>query len=135
VSAVGAAVASRQRTWAQWLCLAGGISLIARGTIGVALDPAFDAPGEGWHQLFHLSSGVALVAAAGDARIALAAVFAFATVYGLVTIAGIVDGNDVAGVLPIEASDNRIHAVFTLVSLGVAIATVLRGRAGRARPG
>ena len=123
MTAVGAAVATHGRTWAQWLCLGGGAALVARCTVGVALDPDFAVPGEGWHQLFHLSSGVALLAIAGNARWALTGVLAFAAVYGLITVAGIVDGQDVAGVIPIEASDNRIHTLFTLVSLGVGLAT------------
>ena len=117
------------RTVAQWFCLIGGGLLIVRGTVGVALDPEFGAPGEGWHQLFHLLSGVALVAVAGRPRPALILTFAFAAVYGVVTVAGLVDGSDVAGVLPVEMSDNRIHTFFTVGSLAMGIATLIRGPA------
>ena len=114
------------RSIAQWFCLIGGGLLIARGAVGVALDPDFATPGEGWHQLFHLLSGVALVAASRWERPALVLTFAFAATYGAITVTGIVDGAEVAGVLPVEASDNRVHTSFTLGSLAVAVATVVR---------
>jgi hypothetical protein len=41
-------------------------------------------------------------------------------------VAGIVDGSDVLGVIPVEASDNRVHTFFTLGSLAVGIAALLR---------
>lgn len=119
---------SASRTLAQWFCLIGGGLLILRGTVGVALDPEFGAPGEGWHQLFHLASGVALVVASTQAGPALALTFAFAATYGVITLAGFVDGADVAGVLPVESSDNRTHTVFTLGSLAVASLCLFRDR-------
>lgn len=129
---------SGKRTIAQWFCLVGGGLLILRGTVGVALDPEFGAPGEGWHQAFHLASGVALVAASRRAAPALALTLAFAATYAAVTIAGLADGQDVAGVLPVETSDNRIHSAFTLGSLAVGIAALVGSRPTRGpepRPG
>ncbi len=119
---------SGKRSLAQWFCLIGGALLILRGTIGVAIDPEFGAPGEGWHQLFHLASGVVLVAASAQAGPALALTLAFAAAYGAITIAGLIDGQDIAGVLPVETSDNRIHTLFTLGSLAVGITALMRSR-------
>jgi len=119
---------SGKRSLAQWFCLIGGGLLILRGTVGVAIDPDFGAPGEGWHQLFHLASGVALLVASTQAGPALVLTLAFAASYGAVTIAGLVDGEDVAGVLPVETSDNRIHTLYTLGSLAVGIAALIRAR-------
>jgi hypothetical protein len=116
----------RGRSIAQWFCLIFGGALIVRGTIGVALDPDFGAPGEGWHQLFHLLSGVALVAVSTRPRAALAGTLAFTATYALIMVAGIVDGSDVLGIIPVEASDNRIHALFTLGALAVGIASLVR---------
>jgi hypothetical protein len=117
---------SADRTVAQWFCLIGGGLLILRGTVGVVMDPDFGTPGEGWHQLFHLLSGVLLVAVAGRPRPALVWTFAFAATYGAITLGGIAGMSDVAGIIPVEASDNRIHAFFTLGSLAVGIATLVR---------
>lgn len=122
---------SGERSIAQWFCLIGGGLLILRGTVGVAMDPEFGTPGEGWHQLFHLLSGVLLVAVgvAGRPRPALVATFTFAITYGAITVGGIAGMDDVFGLIPVAASDNRLHAVFTLGSLAVAVATLIR--AGR----
>lgn len=117
---------SAQRSLAQWFCLIGGALLILRGTIGVAIDPEFGAPGEGWHQLFHLGSGVALLVASARPGPALALTLAFTGTYAVITVAGLIDGQDVAGVLPVETSDNRIHTVFTLGSLAVGVAALMR---------
>jgi hypothetical protein len=118
---------------AQWFCLIFGSLLILRGTVGVAMDPEFGTPGEGWHQAFHLASGVALVAVWTRERLALAATFAFAATYGVIMVAGIVDGSDVLGVIPVEASDNRVHTAFTLGSLAFGVAALVR-RPAAARP-
>ena len=118
------------RTLAQWFCLVGGALLVLRGTVGVVVDPEFGAPGEGWHQLFHLVSGIALLAAAPQPASALALTFVFAGTYAVITIAGLADGQDVAGVVPVEAGDNRVHIFFTLGSLTVGLAA-LRVRSTR----
>jgi hypothetical protein len=123
-----------RRSWAQWFCLLGGAFLLVRGTVGVALDPVFESPGEGWHQLFHLGSGAALLLASRQgAGPALALTLGFGAVYAAVTVGGIVDGNDVAGVVPIEMSDNTIHTLLTLSALAMGLATLL-GRAPARAP-
>jgi hypothetical protein len=122
------------RTIAQWFCLIGGALLILRGTVGVAMDPDFGAPGEGWHQLFHLVSGMALVAASPRPGPALVLTFAFAASYAAITLAGFADGADVAGILPVETSDNRLHSLFTVGSLAVGIAALSRARFRSGRP-
>jgi hypothetical protein len=58
---------------------------------------------------------------------------AFAATYAAVTLAGFADGNDVAGVLPIETSDNRIHTLFTVGSLAIVVATLSGTGLARAR--
>jgi hypothetical protein len=118
----------RSRSWAQWFCLVGGAFLLVRGMIGVALDPAFEAPGEGWHQLIHLSSGAVLLAGSRQAGTALALTLGFGVVYAGVALAGILDGQDVAGVIPVQTSDNRIHTLLTIAALGAGLATLLRNR-------
>jgi hypothetical protein len=118
--------ADERRSPAQWFCLIGGGLLLIRGLVGVALDPTFETPGEGWHQFFHLASGAALLVVSRSVRPALALTLAFATVYAGATVAGILDGHDVLGVLPIEASDTRIHLTLTLIALAAGLATLVR---------
>ncbi len=118
--------ADERRSPAQWFCLIGGGVLLIRGVVGIALDPTFETPGEGWHQSFHLTSGAVLLVVSRSARPALALTLAFATAYAGVTVAGILDGRDVLGVLPVEASDNRVHVTLTLIALAATFATLVR---------
>jgi Domain of unknown function (DUF4383) len=112
------------RAATQWLCLVGGAILLVRGGVGVALDPEFASPGEGWHQLIHLASGVLLLAASVRAATATAFLLGFGVLYAGVAVAGIADGADVAGVIPVQGGDNVLHALLAAASLGtVALAS------------
>ncbi len=114
------------RSPAQWFCLLGGAILVLRGGLGVALSPEFESPGEGWHQLIHLFSGVLLLATSASARAALAAALGFGVLYALVALVGFIDGADVAGVIPIQTGDNVLHTVLTTASLAAAAASARR---------
>lgn len=124
---------ARERSAAQWFCLVGGGALAVRGLVGVALDPSFGTPGEGWHQLFHLSSGLVLLALARDAAQALAGALSFGLVYAGIALAGIVDGQDVVGLVAVEASDNTIHTLLTLTSLAAGLWSLRRWSAVQSR--
>jgi hypothetical protein len=124
------------RSAAWWFCLVGGAILLVRGGVGVALDPRFESPGEGWHQLIHLASGAVLLAAARSPRSAVAVALGFSVFYAIVAVAGVVDGADVAGVIPVEAGDNGLHALLTITALGaglVSLATRASPSAGTPR--
>ncbi len=111
----------RGRSPAQWFCLIGGGILLVRGAVGVALDPAFESPGEGWHQLIHFASGVVLLGTSARAGTALTAALGFGLFYAAVAVAGVVDGHDVASVIPVQSGDNVLHTVLTVASLGAAM--------------
>ena len=115
------------RSPAQWFCLLGGAILVLRGALGVAFNPEFESPGEGWHQLIHFSSGVLLLAASARPRTALALALGFGVFYALVALVGFIDGGDVAGVIPIQNGDNVLHTVLTTASLGAAAVSARRG--------
>ena len=123
----------RGRSPAQWFCLVGGALLLVRGAVGIALDPVFESPGEGWHQLIHFSSGVLLLAMHRQARAALVLTLAFATFYATVAVVGFVDGADVASVIPVEASDNGLHTFLTLTSLAAGLLSLRPMRRAAAR--
>ena len=112
---------AKGRSAAQWFCLIGGAALLVRGTVGVVLDPVFESPGEGWHQLIHLGSGVALLVTASTPRWATAAALAFGLFYAAVAVVGFADGRDVASVIPVEGGDNLLHTVLTVTSLGAGL--------------
>ena len=109
------------RSPAGWFCLVGGAILLVRGAVGVALDPQFASPGEGWHQLIHLTSGVVLLASSGRAGTALALALWFALFYAAVAAVGFINGHDVAGVIPVQGGDNLLHTVLTVTSLGAGL--------------
>ena len=122
----------RRRSPAQWFCLIGGAILLVRGSVGVLLDPTFESPGEGWHQLIHLSSGVILLAAAARTTWALTTALGFGLFYAAVAVAGVIDGQDVASVIPVQGGDNVLHTLLTVTSLGAGLLS-LRGRSSPPR--
>ena len=107
------------RTWtvAQWFCVLVGILLVARGISVLVTGASFGLPGAGWHASFHLLSGVLLIAAHRRPRLAYGAAIAFAVVYGTVTVAGVVNGHEVFGIIPVATRENVVHAVYFAVTL------------------
>ena len=118
-----------QRTPAQWYCLLAGLSLLLAGVLGFISDSTFNT-GDGVqgdlfigfevnaiHNLVHVASGLVLLAASPKRASARAVALGFGVVYGLVAIIGIIDGEDVLGLIPINAADNVLHVA--LAALGI----------------
>jgi hypothetical protein len=146
----------RDRTPAQWYCLLGGLALLLAGLLGFIADASFDtgstpdfdrlgnANGQlqgdsflgfevnGWHNVIHVASGVLLLLAASRARRARTVALAFGIVYGVVTIIGLVDGNDVLGLFPVNAADNILHIGLTALAFIAALASPNRDDAEEA---
>lgn len=113
------------RTPARWFCLVGGGLLLGRGLVGFAfLDSSFDTPGEGWHHLIHLVSGVALLGAlaAGEGAARMAAI-AFGIGYASLAVAGVVEGDTAFGLIGADLADKTFHTVIGLASLGAGLAS------------
>jgi hypothetical protein len=132
---------SDERTNAQWYAYVVGAVLTLVGILGFIADASFDTSGSGdgeatgnangalqgdgflgfevngWHNVVHLLSGLFLLAMAGKRRTAKPAVIGFGLVYGLVTIIGLIDGNDVLGLIPVNPADNILHALLSLLAL------------------
>src|SRR5918993_1938501 len=119
----------RRRTPAQWYCLLAGLSLLLAGILGFISDSSFDT-GDGVqgdlflgfevnaiHNLIHLASGAVLLAASSKRASARAVALGFGLVYGLVAIIGLIDGEDVLGLIPINGADNLLH--IALAALGI----------------
>jgi len=133
-------------TPAQIYCLAIGATLLLVGLLGFIADATFDTglsgadddggnnggalQGDsflgfevnGWHNVVHVLSGVFLLASFRRRGPAKTAALAFGVVYGLVTVIGLIDGNDVLGLIPVNPADNILHLVLSL--LGIASALV-----------
>lgn len=99
-----------------------GAVLLLAGILGFFADSSFGDLGSnvqgddlivfevnGWHNLVHIASGLLGLALMSSASGARAYALGFGTVYLLVTIWGIVDGNDVFGLLPVNTADNILH--------------------------
>ena len=111
------------RTPAQLFCLLGGALLLGRGLFGFAfLDSEFSTPGEGWHHLIHLVSGVVLLAAyALAADTARVAAIAFGVGYASLAVAGVVEGDTAFGLIGADVADKAFHTVIGLASLGAGL--------------
>jgi hypothetical protein len=138
---------ARGRTPAQWYCLSGGLALLLAGALGFIADASFDtsrtadvdrlgnANGQlqgdsflgfevnGWHNLIHIATGLFLLLGASRARRARTVALIFGAVYGVVTVIGLIDGNDVLGLLPINAADNILHVGLTALAFVAAFAS------------
>jgi hypothetical protein len=125
-----------RRTPAQWYCLLAGLSLLLAGVFGFVSDSSFDT-GDGVqgdlflgfevnaiHNLIHVASGLVLLAASPKRNSARAVALAFGLVYGLVAIIGLIDGEDVLGLIPINSADNLLH--IALAALGIITGLISR---------
>lgn len=102
------------------LLVVGAVGFFASSSFSVA-DPdasdliVFDV--NGWHNLVHIASGLLLLSGARSYGWARTATLLFAGTYGLVTIIGWIDGNDVLGLFPTDLADNLLHTFLTLTAL------------------
>lgn len=131
----------RGRSAAQWFCLVVGATLVVVGLLGFLAEATFDTsagsdPGaldgekfilfevNGWHNVVHIASGLFLLALMRRHDTARLAALSFGAIYGIVTIIGLIDGNDVLGLFPVNAADNILHIVLTLAAFAAALAPV-----------
>jgi hypothetical protein len=130
-----------ERTPAQWFCLVVGAVLVLAGLFGFLADSAFDTGNgadslngdtllglevNGWHNLVHIASGAFLLAMAARHASARTAALAFAGIYAVVTVIGMVDGHDVLGFMPVNPADNVLHLVLALAGLAAGLAPARR---------
>ena len=69
------------------------------------------------HNVIHLASGVAALVSAKSEMYAMWYFRVFGIVYGLVTLLGFIQGDNVLGILDVNTADNFLHLGITLVSL------------------
>jgi predicted outer membrane repeat protein len=126
------------RTPAQIYSLAFGATLLLAGLLGFIANSSFDAGGgingddlvifevNGWHNLVHIASGLLGLALWRSAAGARSFALGFGAVYGIVTIWGFVDGDDVLNLIPVNTADNLLH-------LAISAAGILAGLASTPR--
>jgi hypothetical protein len=121
------------RTPAEWYCIVFGVTLLLAGVLGFIADSSFDTGGaldgdklivfevNGWHNLVHIASGLFLLAMSPRAASARAGAIGFGAVYGIVTIIGLIDGNDVLGLIPVNPADNVLHLAISAAGIAAGL--------------
>ena len=109
------------RTPAQIYALAFGALLLVVGLVGFLANGSFDTGANvqgdnllafevnGWHNVVHIASGVAGLLLSRTNATARLYAFGFGAVYALVTIIGLVDGESVLGIFPVNTADDVLH--------------------------
>ena len=122
-------------TPAQIYSLAFGATLLLVGILGFIAESAFDTGSDvngsnfilfevnGWHNLVHIASGLLGLALWRSAAGARSFALGFGAVYLIVTLWGFVDGNDVLGLIPVNAADNVLHLLISLLGIGAGLAS------------
>ena len=130
-------------TPAQIYALALGATLLLVGLLGFIAEAAFDTGSNvngsnliifevnGWHNLVHIASGLLGLALWRNAAAARTFALGFGAVYLLVTLWGFVDGNDVLGLIPVNAADNVLHLLIGAAGVAAGLASADRSRAPR----
>jgi hypothetical protein len=111
-----------------------GAVLTVAGIIGFFYSSSFGSPGSvddvfgildvnGWHNVFHLVTGLLGLAAAGYAARTYA--LALGLLYVVVAIWGftIGSGDSILGIVPINTEDNFLHLVLGVLGLGAGAAS------------
>lgn len=134
------AKADRGRTLAQWYCLLAGAALLLLGLFGFLADAGFgvadDVPSgtvdgslflgfevNGWHNLVHLASGAIGLAVMGSASGSRAYALGFGVVYGIVTLWGLIAGDNVLGLIPVNFADHLLHLGIAALGIGAGLAS------------
>ena len=127
------------RTPAQWYGYIIGAALLLVGAFGFTADATFDTEatdrtgggfqGDGFlgfevngtHNVVHLVTGLVLLALASKRGSARAGAIGFGLLYAVVTLVGVLDGDNVLGLIPVNAADNVLHAALTVLGLGAGL--------------
>ena len=130
-------------TPAQIYALAFGATLLLVGILGFIAESAFNTGSDlngsnfiifevnGWHNLVHIASGLIGLALWRNPATARMFALGFGATYLLVTLWGFVDGNDVLGLIPVNAADNVLHLLIAVAGIAAGLASADRSRAAR----
>jgi hypothetical protein len=118
-----------RRTFAQWYCVVAGATLAVAGVLGFIADGSFDSGSavqgdeflgfevNGWHNLVHLASGLVLLAAANTRPTAKTVALVFGAIYAFVTLWGLIDGDEVFNIIPVNGPDNLLHLFLSVAAI------------------
>jgi uncharacterized protein DUF4383 len=119
---------------ARLYCTLVGGTLVLAGVIGFFYSSDFGSPGEvdgalgildvnGWHNVFHVATGLLGLAAAGYAARTYA--LGVGLLYVVIAIWGfaIGTGDSILGFIPVNTEDNFLHLALGILGLGAGAAT------------
>ena len=127
--------AHRDYTPAQIYSLAFGATLLLVGILGFFVESSFDVGDSlrgdeliafevnGWHNVVHVLSGLVGLALWRSRPGARSFALGFGLVYGIVTIWGFVDGNDVLSLIPVNDADNFLHLAISAAGIAAGLAS------------
>jgi hypothetical protein len=122
-----------ERVPAQLFALVGGATLVLVGVVGFIADASFNTGPDinggsllglevnGVHNIVHVASGLLLLAGGRRPGSARFVTTLFGLTYGAVTVIGLIDGEDVLGLFPVNPADNVLHIGLTVLALGFAL--------------
>jgi len=127
---------SDAKTPAQIFAYLAGAVLVLVGLVGFIVDSTFQTGSgidgdkllgifeiNGIHNIVHIASGLLLLAVAPKRASARTGVLAFGVIYGIVTVIGLIDGETVLGLIPVNPADNVLHIALTAAALLAAFAS------------
>ncbi len=131
------------KTPAQIYSLVFGATLLVAGIAGFFVNSEFGGLGtnvqgddlilfevNGWHNIVHLASGLLGLALSRSAAGGFAFALGFGLTYALVTVWGLITGDNILfGLAPVNGADNILHAAIAAAGILAALASRARGRA------
>jgi hypothetical protein len=126
----------RTRTPAEWYAILVGAFLAIRGASTLLAGPSFGHPGDGWRAVYQLAVAAILLVSLRRRSSVATVVLGVGAFYALVTVLGLVNGNDILGLAPVDARDKIVHPLLALTGLliGVREGAATGGRPRRPAP-
>ncbi len=133
------------KTLAQKYCLLAGLALTIVGILGFLAEGSFKTGDaleggsflgfevNGWHNLVHLASGLLLLGAANTRPTAKTVALGFGFVYALVTVIGLIQGDEVLGIIPVNGADHVLHFLLAAAGIAAGLASATTKKSQRRR--
>jgi hypothetical protein len=115
----------------RWYCLGVAVLWIVRAGTTLAAGADFGFPGDGWRSVFQLTVVAVALWGVRHRDSAYRAAIAIGVTYAVLTVLELFHGNDLVGVIPVDARDRVVHPLLAIVALACVL--VAARRSGRRR--